>query len=195
MSSETAPTAKPVKTTGLHVGDAAPGVKKVDPIVVADGVTRTFGGLTAVDVEHLEIPRGAITALIGPNGAGKTTFFNLLTGFDKPDTGTWSFDGKPLARHARVQGGPHGPGPHLPAHQVPRRCSPSGEHEARREGADGREPLPRPHPGDLAQAGRARSRRRRWSCSPASSSTPRRTTTRRASPAASASCSRWRGRS
>ena len=66
----------------------APGCKKVDPIIVADNVTRAFGGLKAVDVDHLEIPRGAITALIGPNGAGKTTFFNLLTGFDKPDTGT-----------------------------------------------------------------------------------------------------------
>lgn len=97
MSGEiTAPVSRP-KTTGLHQGEIRPGVAKVDPIIVADGVTRTFGGLTAVDVEHLEIPRGAITALIGPNGAGKTTFFNLLTGFDKPDTGTWTFDGTPLA--------------------------------------------------------------------------------------------------
>ena len=85
------------KTTGLAVGDPVPGVKKVDPILVADNVTRTFGGMTAVDVEHVEIPRGAITALIGPNGAGKTTFFNLLTGFDKPNTGTWVFDGESLA--------------------------------------------------------------------------------------------------
>ena len=54
---------------------------------MADGVRRTFGGLTAVDVDHVEVQRGAITALIGPNGAGKTTFFNLLTGFDKPDSG------------------------------------------------------------------------------------------------------------
>jgi branched-chain amino acid transport system ATP-binding protein len=87
----------PQKSTGLHVGDATPGVKKVDPILVADHVSRKFGGLVAVDVEHVEIPRGAITALIGPNGAGKTTLFNLLTGFDKPDTGTWSFSGKDLA--------------------------------------------------------------------------------------------------
>jgi branched-chain amino acid transport system ATP-binding protein len=72
-------------------------VSKVDPIVTIDGVSRRFGGLTAVDVEHLEIPRGVITALIGPNGAGKTTLFNLLTGFDKPDTGSWSFAGKSLA--------------------------------------------------------------------------------------------------
>ncbi|HEY9392993.1 MAG TPA: ABC transporter ATP-binding protein, partial [Nocardioides sp.] len=56
----------------------------------------TFGGLTAVDVDHVEIQRGAITALIGPNGAGKTTFFNLLTGFDQPNTGSWSLEGKSL---------------------------------------------------------------------------------------------------
>jgi len=87
----------PQKSTGLHVGDASPGVKKVDPILVAGHVSRKCGGLVAVDVEHVEIPRGAITALIGPNGAGKTTLFNLLTGFDKPDTGTWSFSGKDLA--------------------------------------------------------------------------------------------------
>jgi branched-chain amino acid transport system ATP-binding protein len=79
------------------VGEPAPGVAKVDPIMVVDNVSRTFGGLTAVNVEHLEVPRGAITALIGPNGAGKTTLFNLMTGFDTPDTGTWSFDGSSLA--------------------------------------------------------------------------------------------------
>lgn len=85
------------KSTGLHTGVAAPGVKKVDPILVIDSVKKSFGGLTAVDVNHLEIPRGAITALIGPNGAGKTTLFNLLTGFDTPDTGAWSFQGNQLA--------------------------------------------------------------------------------------------------
>ena len=98
MSSNAKPTrGAPVKSVNLHTGDIVPGVAKVDPIIVADNVTRTFGGLTAVDVKHVEIPRNAITALIGPNGAGKTTFFNLLTGFDKPDTGTWTFDGKRLA--------------------------------------------------------------------------------------------------
>jgi neutral amino acid transport system ATP-binding protein len=75
-----------------------PGVAKPDPILVADGIRRTFGGLVAVDVAHLELQRGAITSLIGPNGAGKTTFFNLMTGFDRPDRGTWSFDGHDLSR-------------------------------------------------------------------------------------------------
>ncbi|RLE26444.1 MAG: ABC transporter ATP-binding protein [Actinobacteria bacterium] len=70
-----------------------PGAPKPDPILVADDVIRRFGGLTAVDVKHVEIQRGVITALIGPNGAGKTTLFNLLTNFDKPDSGTRVFDG------------------------------------------------------------------------------------------------------
>ena len=85
------------KTTGLAKGEPVPGVAKVDPIVIVDGVTRRFGGLTAVDVDHVEIPRNAITALIGPNGAGKTTLFNLLCGFDKPNSGSWSFDGTQLS--------------------------------------------------------------------------------------------------
>ena len=91
-----------------------PGVAKPDPILVADEVRRQFGGLTAVEVDHLEIQRGAITALIGPNGAGKTTLFNLLTGFDEPDSGRWSFDGEQLA----PQGLRRKP---LPAHRVARR--------------------------------------------------------------------------
>jgi neutral amino acid transport system ATP-binding protein len=83
-----------------------PGVAKPDPILVADDVRRRFQGITAVDVDHLEIQRGVVTALIGPNGAGKTTLFNLLTGFDKPNTGRWTFDGQDL-------GG-------MPAHKVAR---------------------------------------------------------------------------
>jgi neutral amino acid transport system ATP-binding protein len=74
------------------------GIAKPDPAIVVDGVTRTFGGLTAVSVDHLEVQRGGITGLIGPNGAGKTTLFNLLTGFDRPNTGTWSYDGRSLGK-------------------------------------------------------------------------------------------------
>jgi branched-chain amino acid transport system ATP-binding protein len=86
---------------------AEPGVAKPDPILTIDGVQRSFGGLTAVDVDHLEIPKGLITGLIGPNGAGKTTLFNLLTGFDTPDQGSWTFEGQDLAG--------------VPAHLVARR--------------------------------------------------------------------------
>ncbi|MFG2877003.1 ABC transporter ATP-binding protein [Streptomyces sp. NPDC048337] len=84
-----------------------PGVPKPDPLLVLDGVTRAFGGLTAVRVDHLEVQRGAITALIGPNGAGKTTLFNVVSGFDRAGGGRWSFDGHPLAGR--------------PAHRVARR--------------------------------------------------------------------------
>jgi neutral amino acid transport system ATP-binding protein len=84
------------------IGDAKPhpGVKKVDPILIADNVSKRYGGLQAIDVEHVEIPRNAIVALIGPNGAGKTTFFNILTGFETADTGEWSYEGKSLKNKA-----------------------------------------------------------------------------------------------
>lgn len=79
--------------------DWVPGVKKKDAMLVASNVSRSFGGLVAVDVEHLEIQRGVITALIGPNGAGKTTFFNLLSNFDKPDSGVRRFNGNDLSNY------------------------------------------------------------------------------------------------
>jgi branched-chain amino acid transport system ATP-binding protein len=84
-------------TRPIAASETAPGCKKRDPIVVAENVTRSFGGINAVDVEYLEIPRHKITALIGPNGAGKTTLFNLLTGFDTPNSGKWQFEGNSLA--------------------------------------------------------------------------------------------------
>ncbi len=74
-----------------------PGAAKPDPILVGSTIKRAFGGLVAVDVDHLEVQRGSITALIGPNGAGKTTLFNLLTGFDQPSSGSWEFEGRELA--------------------------------------------------------------------------------------------------
>ena len=76
--------------------EPVPGSVKDDAILVVDSVRRAFGGLVAVDVAHVEVPRNKITALIGPNGAGKTTFFNLLTGFDTPDTGDCVFNGNSM---------------------------------------------------------------------------------------------------
>jgi neutral amino acid transport system ATP-binding protein len=88
---------RPAESHDRLAGVAAePGVAKPDPILVADSVRRRFEGVAAVDVDHLEVQRGVVTALIGPNGAGKTTLFNLLTGFDRPDVGTWTFDGRKL---------------------------------------------------------------------------------------------------
>src|SRR5699024_3254438 len=77
--------------------EASPGVAKPDPVLGVDSVRRSFGGLTAVDVDHLEVQRGTITALIGPNGAGKSTLFNLLTGFDRGDRGRWTYEGTPIS--------------------------------------------------------------------------------------------------
>lgn len=95
MSSESRTAGEAVRDRMAGVGPAV-GVAKPDPILKASGVRRSFGGLTAVDVEHLEVQRGTITALIGPNGAGKSTLFNLLTGFDRVDAGEWSFEGRRL---------------------------------------------------------------------------------------------------
>ncbi|HET7846038.1 MAG TPA: ABC transporter ATP-binding protein [Acidimicrobiia bacterium] len=88
----------PAETDNALAGVAhEPGVDKPDPILVVEGMSRSFGGLLAVDVDKVSIQRGLITALIGPNGAGKTTFFNLLTGFDEPDAGTATFDGRAVS--------------------------------------------------------------------------------------------------
>ena len=82
--------------------ESKPGSQKPDAIIVAEGIKRVFGGLTAVDVERLQIQRHGITALIGPNGAGKTTLFNLLTCFDTAQEGSWKFNGTDISKM-----GPH----------------------------------------------------------------------------------------
>lgn len=60
------------------------------------GVTRTFGATRALDEINLDIPRGEITALVGHNGAGKSTLLRILSGADKPDTGTVLIGGTPV---------------------------------------------------------------------------------------------------
>ena len=173
--------------------EQVPGVPKPDPIVVADDVTRHFGGMTAVDVDHLEVERGAITALIGPNGAGKTTLFNLLTGFDKPSTGTWTFNGRSLSGTPAAKVARSGM---VRTFQLTKALSRMTVIENMRLGATaqpGRTWRGRwcPVCGGPA-SGRSPSRRR--SCWSGSSSTPNATTSPGACPGGSASCSRWRGR-
>ena len=53
-------------------------------------LSKTFGGLKAVQDVSLTLPEGQLAAIIGPNGAGKTTLFKMITGQDKPDSGTFS---------------------------------------------------------------------------------------------------------
>ena len=65
-------------------------------LLEANGVTKRFGGLIAVNQASMTVRRGEITGLIGPNGAGKTTFFNLLSGFMTPDEGDIRFKGQRL---------------------------------------------------------------------------------------------------
>ena len=84
------------ESPSLHGLPPEPGVPKPDPILVIHGLRRSFGGLHAVNVRHLEIQRGTITSLIGPNGAGKTTLFNVLSGFDKEQEGEWHLNGGAL---------------------------------------------------------------------------------------------------
>ncbi|TSA85690.1 ABC transporter ATP-binding protein [Deinococcus detaillensis] len=65
-------------------------------ILSIKGLTKIFGGLTAVNNVDLEIPRQSIVSVIGPNGAGKTTFFNMITGIYEPSSGTVDLDGENL---------------------------------------------------------------------------------------------------
>ncbi len=78
--------------------DAEPAAVPPDaePILVARGITKQFGGLVAVDAVDLAVPAGAIAGLIGPNGAGKTTFFNMVAGIYVPTRGSIAFEGQPV---------------------------------------------------------------------------------------------------
>lgn len=60
------------------------------------GLSRSFGGLRAVDDVSFSVERNMIKAVIGPNGAGKTTLFNLISGVLAPDSGEVAVDGSPI---------------------------------------------------------------------------------------------------
>lgn len=62
-------------------------------LLSAQNISRSFGGLKALNVCNLEVQKGSIAGLIGPNGSGKTTLFNVMTGYVKLDSGTVTFDG------------------------------------------------------------------------------------------------------
>jgi branched-chain amino acid transport system ATP-binding protein len=72
-------------------------------ILEARGLTKEFKGFVAVNNVDLKVRRGHIHALIGPNGAGKTTFFNLLTKFLIPTSGTILFNGQDITHEKPAQ--------------------------------------------------------------------------------------------
>jgi neutral amino acid transport system ATP-binding protein len=80
----------------------APGAG-VTALLEIDGLTKRFGGVTAVDRCSFSVPEGSITALVGPNGSGKTTAFNLITGYLRADAGAIRFAGTPVRRPNPVQ--------------------------------------------------------------------------------------------
>lgn len=81
------------------------------PVLALDAISKQFGGLRAVDTVSFEVARGTITALVGPNGAGKTSLFDLVTGFQTPDSGDVRYAGMSItgrsphwiARHGLVR--------------------------------------------------------------------------------------------
>ncbi len=66
------------------------------PVLTASGMSRTFGGIKAVDKVSLSIDKGEILGLIGPNGAGKTTLFDLICGFTASESGSVAIEGRSL---------------------------------------------------------------------------------------------------
>jgi ABC-type branched-subunit amino acid transport system ATPase component len=67
-------------------------------LLSVDRVSKAFGGLHALSECSLSVEKGSITGLIGPNGSGKTTLFNVITGYEKPDSGSVTFEGTEITR-------------------------------------------------------------------------------------------------
>ncbi len=70
-----------------------------ETLLELQGVSKSFGGLKAVQQVSMRVPAASLTALIGPNGAGKTTLFALMSGFLMPDAGRVFFDGQDITGH------------------------------------------------------------------------------------------------
>jgi branched-chain amino acid transport system ATP-binding protein len=80
----------------------------VTALLTTTGLSRSFGGLKAVEHVDFQLPKGEIRAIIGPNGAGKTTFVSLVCGRVTPSTGSIVFDGEDISdlpAHKRVRRG------------------------------------------------------------------------------------------
>jgi neutral amino acid transport system ATP-binding protein len=67
-------------------------------LLAVEGLTKSFGGVRALDDCSFEVTQGSVSALIGPNGSGKTTAFNVITGYQPADAGSLTFRGRPVRR-------------------------------------------------------------------------------------------------
>jgi branched-chain amino acid transport system ATP-binding protein len=69
-----------------------------EPLLQTRGLTKSFRSLVALKNHEIAVRIGEIVGVIGPNGSGKSTFFNVVTGFQRPDSGAILFDGQPIER-------------------------------------------------------------------------------------------------
>jgi ABC-type branched-subunit amino acid transport system ATPase component len=65
-------------------------------LLEAENISKAFGGIQALDLCSISVEEGSITGLIGPNGSGKTTLFNVMTGYEKVDSGRVTFQGRAI---------------------------------------------------------------------------------------------------
>ncbi|NHC46520.1 ABC transporter ATP-binding protein [Motilibacter aurantiacus] len=79
-----------------QLASAAAGAGAVEPGLATTGLTKSYGGVCAVNDASVTFHHGRVNALIGPNGSGKTTFFNCVTGMIRPDTGRVTYRGKEI---------------------------------------------------------------------------------------------------
>ena len=96
-AAEPAPATRPGGATAI-VRTIVRAEQRDDVLLEASGITRRFGGLTAVSDVSFTLRAGETLGLIGPNGAGKTTLFEILSGFTRPDEGTVTFAGHDVTR-------------------------------------------------------------------------------------------------
>ena len=109
-ATQTPPSAEedPATGTGPEDGEPAPAVvtslaphvADEIPMLVVAGVSKHYGGVSAVDDVSFEVATGETVGLIGPNGAGKTTLFEVVSGFVRPDSGTVSLHGRDITKLA-----------------------------------------------------------------------------------------------
>jgi len=76
-----------------------PANAETDAMIIARGLTKRFGKITAVHSVDFDVPQGAVVALLGPNGAGKSTTIRMMTGFLTPSSGSIALDGLEVATH------------------------------------------------------------------------------------------------